>query len=235
VVAGTDADPTRKELAEEIGAQFVSDLKELAAISDVITFHVPAIRQTENLVSRDLLDAMKPGAVIINTSRGNIVDEEALLEAMDRKGLRAGVDVYKGEPSSGTGSFESRLAQHPNVYGTHHVGASTEQAQTAIADAVVATISAFGGGHLINCVNLGDVLGTELTVTVRHLNQVGVLAGILSTLRGAGLNVEHMENFVLKGRIASSAVIHVIGDVATETLSQLEQLDGVIGVSLTTR
>lgn len=234
-VAGTDADLGREPYAEAAGVRFVADVKDLASTSDVITFHVPAIPQTENLISRDLLSVMKPGAVIINTSRGNIVDEDALIEAMDAKGMRSGVDVYKGEPGSGVGSFESRLAQHPNVYGTHHVGASTQQAQSAIADAVIATLSAFADGRLLNCVNLGEVLGSEQTVTVRHLNQVGVLAGVLATLRGAGLNVEHMENFVLKGRKASSAVIHVIGDVSAMTIDQLENLDGVIGVSIPTR
>ncbi len=231
-VSATDADPGREAFAEEAGVEWISDLATLAANNDVITFHVPAIPQTENLVSRELLSVMRPGTVIINSSRGTIVDEEALLEAMDEKDIRAGLDVYKGEPGAGDKAFESRLAQHPNVYGTHHVGASTEQAQTAIADAVVATIEEFEDGNLINCVNLGEVLGTELTVTVRHLNQVGVLAGVLATLRGAGLNVEHMENLVLKGRKASSALIHVVGDVDPTIVSQLSELDGVIGVSL---
>lgn len=234
-VAGTDADPGREPYAEEAGVRFVPDLMTLVAECDVVTFHVPAIPQTENLISRELLNSMKPGSAIINSSRGNIVDEDALLAAMDEKDLKAGVDVYRGEPGAAEGSFVSPLAQHPNVYGTHHVGASTEQAQAAIADAVIATIGAFGDGRLRNCVNLGEVLGNELTVTVRHENRVGVLAGVLATLRGADLNVEHMENFVLKGRKASSAVIHVVGDVTAETVSQLEQLEGVIGVSLTTR
>ena len=186
-VSATDADPGREAFAEEAGVEWISDLTTLAANNDVITFHVPAIPQTENLVSRELLSVMRPGTIVINSSRGTIVDEDALLEAMAEKDIRAGLDVYKGEPGAGDKSFESRLAQHPNVYGTHHVGASTEQAQTAIADAVVATIDAFEDGNLINCVNLGEVLGSELTVTVRHLNQVGVLAGVLATLRGAGL------------------------------------------------
>ena len=234
-VSATDADPGREPFAEEAGIEWVSDLMTLAAKNDVLTFHVPAIPQTENLISRELLDVMQPGSIIINTSRGSILDEEALMKAMDEKGLRAGVDVYQREPGAGAGSFDSAFAKHPNVYGTHHVGASTEQAQTEIANAVIATIEAFEEGRLLNCVNLGEVLGSELTVTVRHLNQVGVLAGVFVTLRGAGLNVEHMENLVLKGRKASSALIHVVGDVDAALLTQLEELDGVIGVSLSAR
>lgn len=234
-VSATDADPGREAYAQEAGVEWIPDLMTLAANNDALTFHVPAIPQTENLVSSELLGVMKPGSIIINSSRGSIVDEEALMAAMDDKGLRAGVDVYKGEPGAGDNKFESSFAKHPNVYGTHHIGASTAQAQTEIANAVIETIEAFENGRLMNCVNLGEVLGTELTITVRHLNQVGVLAGVLATIRGAGLNVEHMENLVLKGRKASSALIHVIGDVDSGTIAQLEGLSGVIGVSLGAR
>ena len=95
-VAGTDADAGRKPIAEEAGIRFVDDLMELAAESDMMTFHVPAIPQTENLISDDLLGVMKPGSVIINSSRGNILDEDALITAMNERDLKAGVDVYKG-------------------------------------------------------------------------------------------------------------------------------------------
>ncbi len=143
--------------------------------------------------------------MIINTSRGSIVDETALLEAIESKNLRVGVDVYRDEPSAGDARFDSELAKHPAVYGTHHIGASTEQAQTAIADAVLATLESFQHGQPLNCVNLGDGDGEAATVTVRHLNRLGVLAGILTTLREVGLNVENMANFILSGGEAASA------------------------------
>lgn len=228
-------DPNRRQLLKNMGTRFVEDLETLAATCDVMSFHVPATPATEGLVSRDLLNKMGPGTVIINTARGSIIDEEALLEAMEQKGLRVGLDVYKNEPGTGKGSYASQLAQHPNAYGTHHIGASTDQAQAAIADAVIEVISAFQEGTLLNCVNLGEVRGTEMTVTIRHHNRVGVLAAVLGTLREAGLNVEHMENFVLSGRAAASALIHVVGMVTPETVAQLEQLDNVLAVSVTTR
>ena len=131
---------------------FVDNLEALAEQSDILSFHVPAAEQTKGLVSRALLDCMKPGTIILNTSRGNVVDEAALIAAMDEKGIRAGVDVYAEEPASGTAEFQSALAQHPNVYGTHHIGASTEQAQDAVAEGVLEILFSFEGGKILNCV-----------------------------------------------------------------------------------
>jgi len=235
VVDRPNRDPQRLEELKQLDTRFEPDLLSLAASCDVLSFHVPATPQTEGLVSRELLAAMKPGTVIINTARGSVIDEEALLEAIEEKGLRVGLDVYKGEPGSGDAPFESTLAQHPAVYGTHHIGASTNQAQNAIADAVVEALESFQAGSLLNCVNLGSVVGSEQTVTIRHLNKVGVLAGVLGTLREAGINVEHMENFVLSGRAAASALIHVIGDVTDETIAKLESVDNVIAVSVNSK
>lgn len=128
-------------------------LAELAAACDVLSLHIPVSEQTRHLVDRELLAGMRPGAIIINTARGELIDEAALVEAMDAKGIRAGLDVYMGEPGSGTGQFESVLARHPNVTGTHHIGASTEQAQDAVAEGVVEIIEAFADGRILNCVN----------------------------------------------------------------------------------
>lgn len=132
----------------------VGDLNEMAARCDVLSFHVPASPDTRGIVNDALLDAMAPGSVILNTSRGDIVDEQALIRAMDAKGIRAGLDVYPDEPAAGEGGFDSALARHPNVYGTHHIGASTAQAQEAVAEGVVEIITAFQEGRVLHCVNL---------------------------------------------------------------------------------
>jgi D-3-phosphoglycerate dehydrogenase len=235
VVDRPNRDPQRLEELKLMGTRFEPDLISLAASCDILSFHVPATPATEGLVSRELLAAVKPGTVIINTARGSVIDEEALIEAIEEKNLRIGLDVYKGEPGAGDAPFESTLAQHDAVYGTHHIGASTNQAQVAIADAVIDTIESFQAGSLLNCVNLGDVSGTALTVTIRHLNKVGVLATVLGTLREAGLNVEQMENFVLAGKEAASALIHVVGEVHDETVAALEAVPNVVGVSVNAR
>ena len=82
-----------------------------------------------------------------------MIDETALLKAMDEKGVRVGLDVYADEPAASQSSFDSQLAMHPNVYGTHHIGASTDQAQTAVADGVLEIIKAFDTGQVVHCVN----------------------------------------------------------------------------------
>jgi D-3-phosphoglycerate dehydrogenase / 2-oxoglutarate reductase len=146
--------PEVAERARTIGMGFVDDLETLAETCDVLSLHVPATETTRGLVGRPLLARVQPGAIILNTSRAEIVDDAALIEAMDTKGVRAGIDVFGEEPGTSTGMIDSPLARHPNVYGTHHIGASTEQAQNAIAAEVVRMIEAFGDGEVFHCVNL---------------------------------------------------------------------------------
>lgn len=137
----------------ELGVRLVKSLEELVVQSDIVTVHVPATDSTQNLINAKILKRMRDGAVLLNTSRGDIVDEQALLKALDDKSIRAGLDVYPDEPAQATCAFDSRLAQHPNVYGTHHIGASTNQAQNAVADGVLEIVEAFENGNSLNRVN----------------------------------------------------------------------------------
>jgi D-3-phosphoglycerate dehydrogenase / 2-oxoglutarate reductase len=139
--------------ARAIGVRFVDDVEVLAGTCDVLSFHVPAADTTRGLVGRELLTRVQPGAIILNTSRADIVDDAALLEAMDTRGVRAGIDVFDEEPGSSTGTIDSPLARHPNVYGTHHIGASTAQAQNAIVAEVLRMVEAFESGEVVHCVN----------------------------------------------------------------------------------
>src|SRR5690606_12397920 len=117
--------------------------------------------------------------------------EDALRTAIAHKGLRAGLDVFEGEPKGGTGSFACGLADLPGVYGTHHVGASTDQAQTAIADEAVRIVRTFAAtGEVLNCVNLAGSSPAAFLLTVRHRNRPGVLAGVLDVLSRSSINVE---------------------------------------------
>ena len=135
------------------GIELVPDLESMLAGCDVISVHAPYTG--EALVDAAFLDRMQPGSILINTSRGELVDEPALIAAMDAKGIRAGLDVFRDEPGHAFGPFHSELASHRNVYATHHIGASTAQAQTAVADEVVAIIEAFGRGEPRNAVGVG--------------------------------------------------------------------------------
>jgi len=138
----------------ELGAVEMDDIYDLAKTCEILSFHTPASEDTKRLIGADLLAVMKPGTILINTSRGDLIDEQALIAAMDKKGIRAGLDVYMDEPAEAKCNFDSCLASHPNVYGTHHIGASTEQAQTAVAEGVVNIIDALVQGSIMHCVNI---------------------------------------------------------------------------------
>ena len=226
-----DRDEAVEERIRGMGIELVDSLEDLVATSDIVIVHVPATPETESMFDARLLDRMKEGAILLNTSRGDIVDEAALLDAIDTRGLRVGLDVYPDEPGSGATDWSSKLAQHPNVVGTHHIGASTAQAQKAVAEGVVEIIEAFVRGEILNCVNLAPTrLGTH-TLHVRHFDRVGVLAGVFDILRRRELNVEQMENRVFEGRNAAVATIDVVGDVGADLIAALEALDDVIHVS----
>jgi D-3-phosphoglycerate dehydrogenase len=142
------------ERAAELGIKRAGSPLDVAANADVITLHVAANSDTQHIVDKAFCDALRPGAILVNTTRGSVVDEAALLSVIDAKGLRVGLDVYAGEPGGATAAFDSALAKHPNVVGTHHVGASTDQAQLAIADETVRIIGAFKQtGQAPNAVN----------------------------------------------------------------------------------
>ena len=230
--------PGRSEPAQAVvdivGPRFVASIDELVASVDIVTVHIPSAPNTEKLISRKLLTQMRDSAVLINTSRGDIVDEVALLELIDEKELRVGIDVFQDEPSSSAGSVESALARHPRVYATHHIGASTEQSEAAVADEVVSLVESFARGEIRNAVNVTEEPLGAAVITVRHADRVGVLAAVLDHLRQADLNVEHMENRIFAGAHAASATIHVDGHPSADVLADLESIPDVIAVRVGT-
>ena len=138
---------------DALGVTFAATIEALAERSDILSFHVPATPQSKGLLGARLLGHVRRGTIILNTARGELMDEAALLAAIEEKDLRVGLDVYRGEPGGGCAEFDSALARHPNVYGTHHIGASTAQAQAAVADGVVEILEAFEHGDVVNRVN----------------------------------------------------------------------------------
>ena len=143
----------KRREAKKLGVKLVADQDALIDVCDILSFHVPATDQTRNMVNAKFLAKLAPGTIIINTSRGDLIDESDLIEVMDKKDILVGLDVYRDEPDTAQGGFDSALARHPNVYGTHHIGASTRQAQIAVAAGVLDVIDAFTSGQMINCVN----------------------------------------------------------------------------------
>lgn len=219
--------------AEAAGVRWLDDLDELLASCDIVSIHVPGAPDTRGLVNADFLATMKEGAILLNTSRGDVVDEAALIDALNSRGIRAGLDVFANEPDSGTGDFDSALAKHPSVVATHHVGASTAQAQSAITDGTLEAIDAYRAGSPINCVNLNPVPTRAATLTVRHHDRVGVLANVLQALRKEQLNVSNMQNRVFAGSKAAVASIDVGHLPSQELIDEVMSLDDVIYVSVT--
>ncbi|MCK4341854.1 MAG: hydroxyacid dehydrogenase [Phycisphaerae bacterium] len=123
--------------------------------SDYITLHVPGTGDTKHLINAERLAMMKPQACIINTSRATIIDEAALITALKEGTIRAAaVDLYENQPPADGKEINSPLADVPNLYGTHHIGASTQQAQLAVAEETVRIVREFAGsGNVLNCVN----------------------------------------------------------------------------------
>lgn len=223
-----------EQRADELEVGYVSKLINLARMADVISVNIAANADTAGLINEQFIHAMKPGAYFINTSRGSVVDEAALTKAIREKGIRAGLDVFANEPGGGTGDFTNPIVNEPGVYATHHVGASTDQAQHAIAAETVRIIETYiKTGEVPNCVNRADLTPATTLLTVRHLNRPGVLAHVFYTLGQAGINVEEMENVIYDGARAACARIQ-LDDLPNEShLTAIGGNENVLSVTLT--
>jgi D-3-phosphoglycerate dehydrogenase / 2-oxoglutarate reductase len=198
------------EAAAALGLTHCAWPMEAVKGADVVSVHLALRPETRALANQDLFDAMKPGAYFINTARAEIVDEVALLGAVQGKGLRVALDVFAGEPAGSTGAVDNPLFGQPGVIGTHHIGASTDQAQEAIADETVRIVLEYKAtGQVPNCVNIAQRTPATHIVVVRHRDRVGVLAHVFAHLRQAGINVQETDNVVFDGAQAAMAHIHV--------------------------
>jgi D-3-phosphoglycerate dehydrogenase len=141
------------ERASELGVRRLETALDIAASSDIVSLHVAMNDDTRHMVSTEFLDAMRPGAYLINTARSEVVDESALAEAVTSRGIKAGVDVFENEPSTGTGTVDNPLFALPGVIGTHHIGGATLQAHQAVADETVRIVLEFAkSGEVLNAV-----------------------------------------------------------------------------------
>jgi D-3-phosphoglycerate dehydrogenase len=196
--------------AEALGVERRNSPREVAAAADVVSVHLALAPETRGLCDAGFFAAMQKGACFINTARGEIVDEEALKDAICKQGIRAGLDVFAQEPAGGTGEFTSQIAQSAAIYGTHHIGASTEQAQEAIAAEAVRIVRVFQAtGKPPNVVNLARQTPATCTLVVRHLDRPGVLASVLDAVSAAKINVQEMENVIFEGAEAAVARVNL--------------------------
>ena len=220
------------EKAAALGVDYAATPVDAAKNADALTVHLALTDETKGIVNTAVLAAVKNGAYIINTSRGEMVDEEALVKAIKAKNLRAGLDVFANEPGAGDSEFTSPLTQESNIYGTHHIGASTDQASEAVGDEVFRIIRVFREeGWVPNCVNIAESTPATHALIVRHVDKVGVLANLLNQLKEEGINVQQMENIIFKGA-AACARIQLADPPSAASLSTIDSNPDVFSTSL---
>jgi D-3-phosphoglycerate dehydrogenase len=208
--------------AKELEVEYCPDLDTLFRRSDIISVHVALKPDTRKLVNADRLALMKPGAILINTARGEVVDQAALRNALAGGKIRAGLDVFDPEPAEGTGDFADPILDLPNLYGTHHIGASTEQAQEAIAEEAIRIIETFvKTGVVLNCVNLATRTPAKYQLGVRHYDRVGVLAYVMDQIRRANINIEEVQNVIFDGAAAASCRIQLDTEPGEQLLAAI--------------
>jgi D-3-phosphoglycerate dehydrogenase len=222
------------EEAGELGAQWRENMDDIFRESDIVTLHVALTPDTRKLVNAARLWLMKPGAILINTARGEVVDQTALREALETKRIRACLDVFDPEPAAAVAAFNDPILKLPNLYGSHHIGASTEQAQNAIADEAIRVIETFiKTGVVVNCVNLARRTPARWQLVVRHHDRMGVLAFVTDHIRRAGLNIEEVQNVVFDGALAASCRIQLGGEPPESLLSTIQEGNNdIIGLDL---
>ena len=176
-------------------AKQVRDLKELLKHSDIVTLHVPSDATTRNMINAETLKSVKKGGILLNYSRGDVVELRALKKAIDKGALAgAAIDVFPDEPEKNGDVFSSVLQNLPNVILTPHIGGSTEEAQANIGLDVTAKLIKyleFGtseGSHTVPPVSLPPQVGTHRILHI-HKNIPGVLGEINSRLSKRGINI----------------------------------------------
>ena len=195
----------------------------VAEQADILSVHLALSPETRGLVGADIIGRLRPGAFFVNTARAEVVDHDALALAVRERGIRVGLDVYPDEPATGTAEFSPPLLEEAGVYGTHHVGASTEQAQEAIAAETVRIVRSFQEtGRVPNVVNLARRTPATHMLVVRHRNQPGVLAHVFEHLSGGGINVQETENIIFEDAEAAVARINLDGEPSATQLAAIE-------------
>ena len=219
--------------ASKIPVGYARSLEDLAAMSNVFTVHLPLTSQTRGVISRNVLSALPDGAVLVNTARAEVLDYVALEELIPKKNLRVGLDVFPDEPDKGSAPFVSSLMSKGLVYATPHVGASTEQAQRAIAVETARIVRAFLTEEDVpNVVNICATSPARYAVVLRMLDKVGVLANTLSVLKRHGINIEEISNTVFEGAIATCTKLRVSGRPSDACVKEIGAFAEVLHVDV---
>jgi D-3-phosphoglycerate dehydrogenase len=209
--------------ANALGVEYKATPNDVAREADIVSIHVAMNADTKGFLGTEFFGAMREGSYFINTARGEVVDQQALINAMRSRGIRAGLDVYAGEPTSAAAEFTDEIRHEESLYGTHHIGASTDQAQEAIAAETVRIVREFKEtGKVPNVVNLARQTPATHRLVVRHQDRPGVLATVLDAIKSEHINVQEMENIVFEGAEAAVARINLDNAPTREMLDKLQ-------------
>ncbi|MEX2403896.1 MAG: NAD(P)-dependent oxidoreductase, partial [Balneolales bacterium] len=220
--------------AAELDVTYADSIEKMVRQCDIVSVHLASTPETKGIITRSILSDMKPGTIFINTARAEVVDEDALIEALEEGNIRAGIDVFDNEPEQKSGDLSSRLQKVNNLYVTHHIGASTEQAQNAVAEEAVSVIRDYiQTGKARNWVNRCEATAVEWQLVVRHYDKPGVIANVMSELKSANINAEEFENVVFDGKVAASCTIQLSASPDEDTLKKIQsRTDEVISATL---
>jgi D-3-phosphoglycerate dehydrogenase len=176
-------------------AQAKKSIKEIVSSSDIISLHVPETNQTKNLINKAVLKQFKPGSILVNYARGEVVDLDALAEAIKDKHIAgAAIDVFPVEPEKNGDAFSTPLQGLSNVLLTPHIGGSTEEAQENIGEDVSIKLYQYlergvsNGSHTIPSLSLPPVDGAHRILHI-HKNVPGVLGAINTLLSKNKINI----------------------------------------------
>ncbi len=210
----------------------IKQLETLLNTSDVVSLHVPETAQTQNMIGKAELAAMKPGSILINAARGTVIDIDALVDALDSGHLNgAAIDVFPTEPKSNDETFESPLCRFDNVILTPHVGGSTQEAQENIGIEVAGKLAKYSdNGSTLSAVNFPEVSLPSHTGCSRllhiHQNRPGVLTQINNAFAEKNINIA--AQYLQTNGDVGYVVIDVEAEHATEALEALLKIDGTI-------
>ena len=217
---------------DDPGVTSFTELDQILPIADVVTVHLPQNAETKHLFNDKMFSRMKKGVIFINTSRAGVVDEAALINAVKAKNLKVGLDVFNGEPEDKNGSVSSELQKLDNVYVTHHIGASTEQAQNAVAEEAVNIIIGYiKNGVIAHWVNRAKVSSSHSQLIVKHYDRPGVLAAVLDVLRDGNINVEEVENIIFDGGLVACCTMKLDTPASSEMLELINKNQNIISCS----
>lgn len=227
--------------AAELGIGHAATLEELASKSDILTVHLALNDRTRGIVGRRIFDVMPKRGIFINCARPDLVDYEAMVDAMNTRGMRIGIDVVPNEPrgkreispelftslpATSTGGF---------LYATPHIAASTDQAQLSIATETVRVIRSFLlEGEVPNVVNVMNLSTARFQMVIRMLDKVGTFANVLAVIKRHAINVEEVTNTVFEGGGASCAKLRVVSRPSEGCMAEIRAFDEVLHVDIVT-